>query len=123
MRYLNAVELQRAYQAGEVQSVAIFADGEVSEVRIVTTDGAAVLADEGQQIALRFDEPSKAILLLNTIGIPGADIDKPARHYDALETAKITSSLAGLHDGSNRVFTADEWTAIRAVKKATRGAS
>ncbi|MYM93377.1 hypothetical protein [Duganella vulcania] len=34
--------------------------------------------------------------------------------------AKISAAMAGLRDGSNRVFSAAEWAAIRAEKKASR---
>lgn len=64
-----------------------------------------------------FDDEQKARSLLSTLGIFSVDT------VNAWEIAKIKSSLAGLKTGANRVFSVDEWAAIRAARKADRGRS
>lgn len=115
MKYLNASELQLAYQAGAVLSVSLLSAGEGLEVRIVTASGDSLLEANGNSQPMRFANEPEAMSLLNKLGVLKVDT------VDAWEIAKIKSSLAGLRDGSNRVFTVDEWTAIRAARKASRG--
>lgn len=115
MKFLSASELQLAFQAGAVLSVSLLSAGEGLEVRTVTASGDSLLAANGNSEPMRFGNEQEAMALLNKLGISKVDT------VDAWEIAKIKSSLAGLRSGSNRVFTADEWAAIRAARKASRG--
>jgi hypothetical protein len=115
MKYLNATELQSAYQSGSVLSVCLLRAGGELEVRIITASGDSVLATNGNPQPIRFDNEPEAMSLLNKLGISKVDT------VEAWEIAKIKSSLAGLRSGSNPVFTVDEWVAVRAARKAHRG--
>jgi hypothetical protein len=117
MRYLSASELQSAYEAGSVLSVSLLSDGDELEVRVVTTGGDLLLTADDDPHPMRFGDQSTAMSLLNKLGIVKVDT------VEDWEIAKIKSSLAGLRSGSNRVFTVDEWAAIRAARKANRGLS
>lgn len=125
---MNLTELQKAYASGGISAVTLFAAGEMFEVRIGTGDGVAQLAQDDEVLALR--DPSELLFVLKQIGIANVDVDTSAwlpgfglLTHDEWMTNKVEISLAGLHDGSNRVYSAEEWTAIRAAKKARRGAS
>jgi hypothetical protein len=47
-------------------------------------------------------------------------LEEKSLSYDQWLKREVQSARDGLADGSNRRFTADEWTAIRAAKKAYR---
>ena len=117
MRYLNTTELQSAHENGAVLSVSVLPDGDEYEVRIVTASGDSILVGNDDRYPMRFGDEPAAISLLNKLGIFKLDT------VEVWEIAKIRSSLAGLRDGSNRVFTGDEWAALRAARKASRGLS
>lgn len=128
MKFLNTMELQSCYASGEVASVTLFADGDVLEVRFVTADGAAKLADDDGVACWR--DPGEALLFLKQIGVEDVNVDIKAWHptlrlstHDEWVARKVEASLAGLQDGSNPVFSTEEWDAIRGAKKASRGAS
>ncbi|MYM65863.1 hypothetical protein GTP45_03305 [Pseudoduganella sp. FT55W] len=128
MKLLNMTELQRVYASGDISSVTLFADGDVFEVRIITADGVTQLAqDDGVAI---WRDPGEVLLLLKQMGIANVNVDTAAWRpnlrlptHDEWVTRKVEASLTGLKDGSNRVFSAEEWAAIRAAKKVSRGAS
>lgn len=117
MNYLNTIELQAAYEAGAVLSVSLLPDGDEFEVGIVTAIGVAVLVVNHDKRPMRFGDRLLVMSLLSKLGISKVDT------AEAWEIAKIKSSQAGLRNGSNRVFTADEWLAIRAARKVSRGLS
>jgi hypothetical protein len=128
MKFLNLTELQEAYATGGISAVTLFASGDVFEVRIVTADGVAQLAQEEEVLVMR--NPSELLLVLKRVGIVNVHIDTTAwrpgvgllTHQEWVNN-KVQNSLAGLRDGSNRTFSTEEWMAIRAAKKASRGAS
>lgn len=128
MKFLNMAELQSGYASGDVSSVTLFADGDVLEVWFVTSDGAAKLVDDDGVAC--WSDPSEALLFLKQIGVGSVNVDMKAWHptlrlstHDEWVARKVEASLAGLKDGSNKVFSAEDWAAIRAAKKASRGAS
>jgi hypothetical protein len=128
MKYLNLAELQKVYASGDISAVTLFAAGELFEVRLVTADGTAQLAQDDEVLALR--DPGELLFLLKQVGIANVHVDTSAwlpgfglLTHDDWVTNKVEISLTGLRDGSNRIFSAEEWAAIRASKKARRGAS
>lgn len=125
---MNLTELHEAYALGCISAVTLVAVGEVFEVRIGTGDGVAQLAQEDEILSLR--NPSELLLVLKQLGVENVHVDTTAwlpgfglLTHDEWMTNKVQMSLSGLLDGSNRVFSTEEWTAIRAAKKASRGAS
>lgn len=128
MKFLTMAELQSGYASGDVAAVTLFADGDVLEVRFITVDGPAKLADDDGLACWR--DPSEALLLLKQIGVEDVHVDLKAwqptlrlSKHDEWMVRKVEASVASLKDGSNRVFSAEDWAAIRAAKKASRGAS
>ncbi|MHA4869732.1 hypothetical protein ACXZ1M_18760 [Duganella sp. PWIR1] len=125
MKFLNIAELRAAYALGEISSVTLFADVDIFEIRIVTAKGMLRLALE-QGVAAGFRDPGEALLVLSEAGITEVNVDTGAWHpnlksptRDEWLTRKVEASMAGLQDGSNRVFSEEEWMAIRAAKKAS----
>lgn len=117
MRYLTTTELQSAYSTGAVLAVAFLPDGTAFEVHVVTASGDFVLVANDGRHPMRFYDKASAVSRLSDLGI--VHIDSP----EAWEVAKIKAALAGLRNGANRVFTVDEWAAIRAARQASRGLS
>ncbi|WP_141758531.1 hypothetical protein [Duganella sp. HH105] len=127
MDFLNWESLAQSYALGEITSVTLFAVGEVFEVRLATAKGVSKLMDDG---ACRvFSDLREALSLLRKLGIQQVAVDvsgwraadSEADHADWAKN-KIGAAMAGLKDGSNRVFSAEEWAAVRAAKKSSRGA-
>ncbi|MYN16102.1 hypothetical protein GTP81_05000 [Rugamonas sp. FT107W] len=128
MSFLSLEGLAQRHVLGEIASVTLFAVGDAFEVRLATAEGTSTLAD-GDKMRLEFRDVHEALSLLRNIGIWQVGVDVSGWHVAASDAdhadwakAKISAAMAGLRDGSNRVFSAAEWAAIRAAKKASRGA-
>ncbi|GJI95365.1 hypothetical protein RugamoR57_20830 [Duganella caerulea] len=128
MSFLSWEGLAQRHALGEIASVTLFAVADVFEVRLATAEGTSTLAG-GDNTRLEFTDIHEALSLLRKIGIWQVAVDTSGWHVASSEAdhadwakAKISAALAGLRDGSNRVFSAAEWAAIRAAKKASRGA-
>lgn len=127
MNFLTWENLAQSYALGEITSVTLFAVGEVFEVRLAAAKGVSTLADDG--VSRVFSDLREALSLLRKLGIQQVAVDVSGWHAADSETdhadwakAKINAAMAGLKDGSNRVFSAEEWAAVRAAKKSSRGA-
>ncbi len=122
MKLLDIAALQASFAAGDVASVALHAVQGTFEVRWTTRNGTARLAEEGGAHGRHFPDPGEALLLLKTLGIHSVQVDtkawqpEPESVYEDWLKAKVASSLAGLQDGTNKVYSADEWAAIRAAR-------
>ncbi|MFS2135909.1 hypothetical protein [Duganella sp. Dugasp56] len=129
MIFLSWDNLAKNYGLGEIMSVTLFAVGEIFEIRLATTNGPSKLVDDDGLTSRGFGDPREALALLSKLGIQQVAVDmsgwrivdRELTHADWAK-AKISAAMAGLADGSNRVFSAEEWAAIRAAKKSGRGA-
>jgi hypothetical protein len=130
MKFLDITELQKHYASGDISSVTLFGVGDLFEIRLSTSVGPAKLVDGEEGVSRGFHDPREALILLSNAGIQQVDVDVAgwlpglsSQAHDDWVQAKIRSSLIGLRDGSNRVFSAEEWAAIRAAKKTSRSVS
>ncbi len=140
---LNLEQLKTATATGGVTGITLRGDGGAFVVSIQTQKFEAVLATSRKQ-PRRFADPRKALQLLRGIGWNQCQIDaaqwrpedraleKTARpdrsialkaaheaaqadaDYDRWFRAKVQASIDGLTDGSNKAYTAEEWTQRRA---------
>lgn len=140
---LNLEQLKTATATGGVTGITLRGDGGAFVVSIQTQKFEAVLATSRKQ-PRRFADPRKALQLLRDIGWNQCQIDaaqwrpedraleKTARpdrsialkaaheaaqadaDYDRWFRAKVQASIDGLTDGSNKAYTAEEWTQRRA---------
>ncbi len=128
MNFLSKERLAQSYALGEITSVTLFAVGHLFEVRLATTNGPSKLADGDDGVSQGFDDPREALSLLSKLGIRKIAVDISGWHAIDTESthadwmkSKINASMAGLKDGSNRVFSEEEWAVMRAAKKSGRG--
>jgi hypothetical protein len=140
---LNLDQLKTATATGGVTGITLRGDGAAFVVSIQTKKFEAVLATSRKQ-PRRFADPRKALQLLRGIGWNQCQIDaaqwrpedraleKTARpdrsialkaaheaaqadaDYDRWFRAKVQASIDGLKDGTNKAYTAEEWTKRRA---------
>lgn len=140
---LNLDQLKTATATGGVTGITLRGDGAAFVVSIQTQKFEAVLATSRKQ-PRRFADPRKALQLLRGIGWNQCQIDaaqwrpedraleKTARpdrsialkaaheaaqadaDYDRWFRAKVQASIDGLKDGTNKAYTAEEWTQRRA---------
>ncbi len=140
---LNLDQLKTATATGGVTGITLRGDGAAFVVSIQTQKFEAVLATSRKQ-PRRFADPRKALQLLRGIGWNQCQIDaaqwrpedraleKTARpdrsialkavheaaqadaDYDRWFRAKVQASIDGLKDGTNKAYTAEEWTKRRA---------
>jgi hypothetical protein len=143
MQTLNLEQLKIATLAGGVTGITLRGDGAAFVVSVQTQRGEAIMVTSRQQTR-RFADPRKALQVLRGIGWHQCqmdtlqwrpeerDLEKVARpdrraalkaaheaaqadaDYDRWFHAKVQASIDGLKDGSNRVYTAEEWKAVRA---------
>lgn len=143
MHTLNLEQLKAATLAGGVTDVTLRGDGAAFVVSIQTRSGEAMMVTTRKQ-PRRFADPRKALQVLRTTGWnecrvdtthwrpeerntekvarPDRSVALKAAHeaaqadadYDKWFRAKVQASIDGLADGSNRVYTPDEWKVIRA---------
>lgn len=141
-RSFNLEQLKAATQAGGVVGITLRGDGAAFVVHVQTQRGQAIMVTSRQQ-PRRFADPRKALQVLRGIGLTQCHIDtaqwrpedsalektsRPDRSlalkaaheaaqqdadYDRWFHAKVQASLDGIHNGTNRVYTADEWKVIR----------
>ncbi|MRW91615.1 hypothetical protein GJ699_16600 [Duganella sp. FT80W] len=130
MKFLTVQDLKKAHAAGQVMSVSLVADVEAFEVRVVMASGSAGVTQDDGQSHMRFADPAEALLMLNELDIVAVHVHTDgwvpspgSQNYMAWLTAKVQSSAAGINDGSNKVFSADEWASIRRGADASLGRS
>ena len=140
---LNLDQLKTATATGGVTGITLRGDGAAFVMSIQTQKFDAVLVTSRKQ-PRRFADPRKALQLLRGIGWNHCQIDtaqwrpedraleKTARpdrsialkaaheaaqadaDYDRWFRAKVQASIDGLKDGTNKAYTAEEWTKRRA---------
>jgi len=143
MQTLNLEQLKAATLAGGVTGISLRGEGAAFVVHVHTQRGEAIMVTSRQQ-PRRFADPRKALQVLRSVGWNQCQIDvvawrpeeralekraRPDRSaalkaaheaaqadadYDRWFRAKVQASIDGLKDGSNRVYTADEWKIVRA---------
>ncbi|MDD4942346.1 hypothetical protein [Rhodoferax sp.] len=143
MQTLNLEQLKAATLAGGVTGITLRGDGAAFVVQVHTQRGEAIMVTSRQQ-PRRFADPRKALHVLRGTGWQEFRIDtvqwrpeelalekraRPDRStalkaaheaaqldadYDRWFRAKVQASIDGLKDGTNRVYTADEWKTVRA---------
>lgn len=143
MQTLNLEQLKAATLAGGVTGITLRGDGAAFVVSVQTQRGEAIMVTSRQQ-PRRFADPRKALQVLRGIGWQQCQMDtvqwrpeervlekvaRPDRSaalkaaheaaqadadYDRWFHAKVQASIDGIKDGSNRVYTADEWKTVRA---------
>lgn len=131
-------QLKAATQAGGVVGITLCGDGAAFVINVQTQRGQAVMVTSRRQ-PRRFADPRKALQVLRGIGLTDCRIDtaqwrpddsalektarpdrslalraahEAAQHdadYDRWFHAKVQASLDGLADGTNRIYTEDEW--------------
>lgn len=143
MQTLNLEQLKAATLAGGVTGITLRGDGAAFVVSVQTQRGEAIMVTSRQQ-PRRFADPRKALQVLRGIGWSQCQMDtvqwrpeeralekvaRPDRSaalkaaheaakadadYDRWFHAKVQATMDGIKDGSNRVYTADEWKTVRA---------
>jgi len=143
MQTLNLEQLKAATLAGGITGITLRGDGAAFVVNVHTQRGEAIMVTSRQQ-PRRFADPRKALQVLRSIGWTQCQMDvvewrpeeralekraRPDRSaalkaaheaaqadadYDRWFRAKVQTSIDGLKDGSNRVYTAEEWKSVRA---------
>ncbi len=135
-------QLKAATLAGGVTSITLQGDGAAFVINVQTQRGSATMVTSRKQ-PRRFADPRKALQLLRGIGLTECYVDtaewrpeevafekttRPDRSqalkaaheaaqqdadYDRWFHAKVQASLDGIQDGTNRVYSADEWKVKR----------
>jgi len=143
MQTLNLEQLKAATLAGGVTGITLRGDGAAFVVNVQTQRGEAIMITSRQQ-PRRFADPRKALQVLRSIGWNACHLDaaqwRPEDHalekvarpdrsaalkaaheavqadadYDRWFHAKVQASIDGLKDGSNRIYTEEEWKTRRA---------
>ena len=144
MQTLNLEQLKAATLSGGVSGITLRGDGAAFVVSEQTQRGDAIMVTSRKQ-PRRFADPRKALQLLRGIGLnechvnatdwhpdahaPGK-VARPDRSaalkaaheaaqadadYDRWFHAKVQASLDGIADGTNRLYSADEWKIVRAA--------
>lgn len=143
MQNLNLEQLKAATAAGGVTGITLRGDGAAFVISVQTQRDEAILVTSKKQ-PRRFADPRKALQVLRATGWNECridatqwrpeerDLEKTARpdrsaalkaaheaaqadaDYDRWFHAKVQASIDGLADGSNRVYTAEEWKVVRA---------
>jgi hypothetical protein len=142
MQTLNLEQLKAATLAGGITGITLRGDGAAFVVGVQTQRGEAIMVTSRQQ-PRRFADPRKALQVLRSVGWNECRIDaaqwrpedsalekvaRPDRSaalkaaheaaqadadYDRWFHAKVQASIDGLKDGTNRVYTAEEWKTVR----------
>ncbi len=142
MQNLNLEQLKAATAAGGVTGITLRGDGAAFVVSVQTQREEGILVTSKKQ-PRRFADPRKALQLLRGIGLnecrinatnwhpeahalekvarPDRSVALKAAHvaaqadadYDKWFRAKVQESIDGLADGSNRVYSPEEWKVIR----------
>ncbi|MDO8442574.1 MAG: hypothetical protein Q7S97_15530 [Polaromonas sp.] len=143
MQALNLEQLKAATLTGGVTGITLRGDGAAFVVTVQTQRGEAIMVTSRQQ-PRRFADLRKALEVLRGVGWNECHVDatqwrpqdraleKTARpdrsialkaaheaaqqdaDYDRWFHAKVQASLDGIKDGTNRVYTAEEWKIVRA---------
>lgn len=143
MKALNLEQLKAATLTGGVTGITLRGDGAAFVVTVQTQRGEAIMVTSRQQ-PRRFADLRKALEVLRGVGWNECHVDatqwrpqdraleKTARpdrsialkaaheaaqqdaDYDRWFHAKVQASLDGIKDGTNRVYTAEEWKIVRA---------
>lgn len=143
MQNLNLEQLKAATAAGGVTGITLLGDGAAFLVSVQTQRDEGILVTSKKQ-PRRFADPRKALQVLRTTGWNECRIDttqwrpeerdaekvaRPDRSaalkaahvaaqadadYDKWFRAKVQESIDGLADGTNRVYSPEEWKVIRA---------
>jgi hypothetical protein len=143
MQALNLEQLKAATLTGGVTGITLRGDGAAFVVTVQTQRGEAIMVTSRQQ-PRRFADLRKALEVLRGVGWnechveatqwrpqdralektarPDRSIALKAAHeaaqqdadYDRWFHAKVQASLDGIKDGTNRVYTAEEWKIVRA---------
>ena len=135
-------QLKAATLAGGVTGVTLHADGAAFVINVQTQRGLAIMVTSRRQ-PRRFSDPRKALQVLRGIGLTECRVDtaewrpeeaalekisRPDRSqalkaaheaaqqdvdYDRWFSSKVQASLDGINDGTNPVYSADEWRVMR----------
>jgi hypothetical protein len=144
MQTLNLEQLKATTLAGGVTGITLRGDGAAFVVSVQTQRDEAILVTSRKQ-PRRFTDPRKALQVLRSTGWNECHIDatqwrpedsaleKTARpdrsvalkaaheaaqvqaDYDRWFDAKVQASMDGVKDGSNRVYSEEEWKIVRAA--------
>lgn len=124
MNLLMSDVLRARLVADTTATVILRADGASFEVCVDTCDGIFLLAAGGGDV-LRFVDPREALLMLREAGVEQVRVDYacwtpemrdavgPDRAYDAWLHKKVQTSLAAMQDGSNHLYSQEEWAKIK----------
>lgn len=143
MQTLNLEQLKATTQAGGVTGITLRGDGAAFVVSVQTLRAEAILVTSRKQ-PRRFADPRKALHVLRSTGWNECRIDttqwrpedralekttRPDRSaalkatheaaqaqadYERWFDAKVQASMDGVKDGTNRVYSSEEWKAVRA---------
>lgn len=143
MQNLNLEQLKAATASGGVIGITLRGDGAAFVVSVQTQREEAILVTSKKQ-PRRFADPRKALQVLRTAGWnecrmdatqwrpedsalekttrPDRSLALKAAHeaaqaqadYDRWFDAKVQASMDGVRDGTNRVYSAEEWKTVRA---------
>ena len=120
MKTVNLRELQQTWQGQKPASICLVEVGASFELHVMTQAGAATLLGEDGTVKV-FSGPAEALSLLHSLGIhelPWLATEKQL--YEDWLMQKVEASIAGLADGSNHIYSQDEWQAVKAARAARR---
>jgi hypothetical protein len=120
MNSLNLQELQQALQEAKTASACLVAVGASFELHVTVAFGVAILVDEKGK-PWTFAQPAEAMPMLESLGIHEMPwLANEEQLYELWLRQKVNASIAGLADGTNRLYSQDEWKAVKAARAARR---
>lgn len=120
MQYFELPELIQMYRDGGVLSLKVAEVGAKYQIHVMTAQGSGTLRDGTLDRGIEFSTSQRAAAYLVEQGLYDNGQLSSVAHDDWVRS-KVQASLDGLRDGSNAVYSEDEWAEIRRVKKAKLG--
>jgi len=121
MQYFDLRDLMQLYRSGGVRSLEVAEVGDKYHIHVTTVRGSGTLRDASLERDIEFPTSQRAAAYLVEQGFQGSCQPPSVAHDDWLRT-KVQASLDGLRDGTNAVYSEEEWAEIRRSKKANSGA-
>ena len=121
MQYFDLTDLMQLYRSGGVRTLKVAEVGDKYQIHVTTVQGSGTLRDSSLERDIEFSTSQRALAYLVEQGFQGSSQSPSVAHDDWVHT-KIQASLDGLQDGTNAVYSEEEWAEIRRSKKSKFGA-
>lgn len=120
MQYFDLSDLLQLYRSGGVRALKVAESGDKYQIHVTTAMGSGILRDGLHVGSMEFSTSENAVAYLVEQGLQ--DAGQPSvRAHDEWLRRKVQASLDGLLDGSNAVYSEQEWADIQRARKAKLG--